>query len=42
MIDMNQNPKQNARDKIDALLRESGWVVQPVNTISDTWIWKIK
>ncbi|WP_417558362.1 DEAD/DEAH box helicase family protein [Mesoflavibacter zeaxanthinifaciens] len=26
--DINQNPEQIARDKIDAMLREAGWVVQ--------------
>src|SRR5688572_29380931 len=29
----NQNPEQIARDKIDALLREAGWVVQPAKKI---------
>ncbi|HRK98440.1 MAG TPA: type I restriction-modification enzyme R subunit C-terminal domain-containing protein [Alphaproteobacteria bacterium] len=28
MPELNQNPEQKARDKIDDLLRESGWVVQ--------------
>ena len=29
----NQNPEQIARDKIDLLLRESGWVVQQAKKI---------
>jgi len=33
MNELNQNPEQIARDKIDALLRESGWVVQPAKKI---------
>lgn len=33
MTELNQNPEQIARDKIDALLRESGWVVQPAKKI---------
>ncbi len=28
MNEINQNPEQIARDKIDELLRSSGWVVQ--------------
>ena len=30
----NQNPEQKARDNIDALLRQSGWVVQPSKKIN--------
>ncbi|HEU5363905.1 MAG TPA: DEAD/DEAH box helicase family protein, partial [Hanamia sp.] len=30
----NQNPEQIARDKIDAMLMASGWVVQPKNKIN--------
>lgn len=30
----NQNPEQIARDNIDALLRQSGWVVQSKNQIN--------
>ena len=26
---INQNPEQRARDKIDKMLTEAGWVVQP-------------
>jgi type I restriction enzyme R subunit len=33
MIEANQNPEQIARDKIDALLRESGWLVQSAKKI---------
>lgn len=29
----NQNPEQKARDAIDALLRQAGWVVQSVKQI---------
>ena len=29
----NQNPEQRARDKIDALLKQSGWVVQSARKI---------
>ncbi len=34
MADRNQNPEQIARDKIDALLHEAGWVVQPSKKIN--------
>lgn len=30
---MNQNPEQIARDNIDAMLEEAGWIVQPKNKI---------
>ena len=30
----NQNPEQIARDKIDAMLIASGWLVQSKNTIN--------
>ena len=33
MTDINQNPEQKARDKIDALLEEAGWKVQPAKKI---------
>src|SRR5258708_31982673 len=33
MTDINQNPEQKARDKIDALLAEAGWKVQPAKKI---------
>ena len=33
MTDVNQNPEQVARDKIDAQLREAGWVVQDKNSV---------
>ena len=33
MTDINQNPEQKARDKIDALLKEAGWMVQPAKKI---------
>ena len=28
MTALNQNPEQRARDRIDALLRQAGWVIQ--------------
>ncbi len=31
---MNQNPEQIARDKIDSLLKESGWVIQNKSSIN--------
>ena len=31
---LNQNPEQLARDQIDALLRQSGWVVQNIKDIN--------
>ena len=31
--DLNQNPEQIARDKIDEMLRQAGWVVQSKSTI---------
>ena len=31
--DLNQNPEQLARDKIDEMLRQAGWVVQSKSTI---------
>ena len=34
MFQPNQNPEQIARDKIDALLAEAGWVVQRPNEIN--------
>lgn len=33
MAELNQNPEQKARDKIDALLEESGWKVQHAKKI---------
>jgi len=33
MDDINQNPEQKARDNIDALLREAGWIVQAKDEI---------
>jgi len=33
MTERNQNPEQLARDKIDALLEEAGWHVQPSRRI---------
>ncbi len=33
MTNSNQNPEQKARDKIDALLEEAGWKVQPAKRI---------
>ncbi len=30
---MNQNPEQIARDKIDKMLREAGWLVQSKNSV---------
>ncbi len=33
MTDSNQNPEQKARDKIDDLLEEAGWKVQPAKRI---------
>ncbi len=33
MASQNQNPEQIARDRIDQLLRDSGWLVQPKNKI---------
>lgn len=33
MTELNQTPEQIARDKIDAMLREAGWVVQPAKKI---------
>ncbi len=33
MTDRNQTPEQIARDKIDALLKEAGWVVQSAKKI---------
>ncbi len=33
MTDINQNPEQKARDKIDALLEEAGWKVQHAKKI---------
>lgn len=32
-IDKNQNPEQIARDKIDAMLKEAGWIVQSKNEV---------
>ena len=32
-LEHNQNPEQISRDKIDELLKESGWVVQPAKKI---------
>jgi type I restriction enzyme, R subunit len=34
MTPANQNPEQIARDKIDALLEASGWIVQNVKTVN--------
>lgn len=34
MTDINQNPEQKARDKIDALLEEAGWKVQHARRIN--------
>jgi type I restriction enzyme R subunit len=31
--DKNQNPEQIARDKIDTMLREAGWLVQSKNEV---------
>lgn len=31
---MNQNPEQLARDEIDAVLKQSGWIVQKKNAIN--------
>lgn len=33
---LNQNPEQRARDKIDKLLEQSGWVIQDMKTIDFT------
>src|SRR5256885_12239805 len=33
MTERNQNPEQLARDKIDSLLKEAGWHVQPSRRI---------
>lgn len=33
MTELNQNPEQIARDKIDAMLKDAGWVVQPAKKI---------
>lgn len=33
MSEPNQNPEQIARDKIDAMLKEAGWIVQPAKKI---------
>jgi type I restriction enzyme, R subunit len=33
MTFQNQNPEQFARDRIDALLRDAGWVIQPKSRI---------
>jgi hypothetical protein len=30
----NQTPEQRARDNIDNLLKQSGWVIQPKNNIN--------
>lgn len=34
MTTLNQNPEQIARDKIDAQLKEAGWIVQPAKAIN--------
>ncbi len=34
MPSLNQNPEQLARDKIDAALISSGWIIQPTNKIN--------
>lgn len=34
MAAANQNPEQKARDRIDELLRQAGWSVQPKNKIN--------
>jgi len=34
MPSLNQNPEQIARDKIDAALTSSGWIIQPKNKIN--------
>ena len=34
MASANQYPEQIARDRIDELLRQAGWVVQPKNKIN--------
>lgn len=31
---INQTPEQNARDKIDTMLRQSGWAVQDKDKIN--------
>ena len=31
---INQNPEQLARDRIDEMLREAGWVIQSKNEIN--------
>jgi len=31
--DKNQNPEQIARDKIDLMLKEAGWIVQSKNEV---------
>ena len=33
MMTENQNPEQKARDNIDALLKQAGWVVQHAKKI---------
>jgi type I restriction enzyme, R subunit len=33
MTFQNQNPEQFARDQIDVLLRNAGWVIQPKTKI---------
>lgn len=33
MVNRNQNPEQKARDRIDAMLEEAGWVVQSVKKV---------
>jgi type I restriction enzyme, R subunit len=33
MANRNQTPEQIARDKIDALLEESGWVIQSAKKV---------
>ena len=30
----NQNPEQQARDNIDGLPRQAGWVIQSIKTIN--------
>lgn len=34
MASANQNPEQQARDRIDALLKQAGWDVQPKKQIN--------
>jgi hypothetical protein len=39
MTDINQNPEQKARDKIDALLEEAGWKVSLQEKLISMPVW---